>query len=205
MENVNRSAAELRAQDSFDLQDFQRKWQDGTLEKNHRVSLKTRKWSEIVANKYRHPERAEDLAQSCLMALSVWNYQAQAKLDTVIVRILLHENTKQWRKSGEKNRGELPVEMQDEASQEILEGVLRRISSDKLMANLMQTRPDLQRRIALIIAQAEDRLGRKRLAQLASRQVDRKVTRYEIEVTLQQLKEALRKPGYYKAKAGVSG
>jgi DNA-directed RNA polymerase specialized sigma24 family protein len=183
--------------------DFQRRWDDRTLTEDHPVMLTTTKWAKAIASSFNCPERADDLKQKALLSLHSSSDRGEATLETYIRRILMNLNTAEWRKDGGKKRGELPVEMVDTKAPELFETVLRRISSDKLMYDLLMTRPEVQRAIVMIVISAEEQVGRRRLAEIASRMLGRKVTRHEIEIALTQLREAFtRSSSYHKASAG---
>jgi DNA-directed RNA polymerase specialized sigma24 family protein len=189
--------------DMVDFLDFQTRWDDGTLTDDHPVVVTASKWARAIASSFNCLERADDLKQKALFSLRSSSYRGESTLDAYIKRILVNSNTAEWRKGGGKKRGVLPAEMVDTKASELFETVLRRISSDKLMNELLTTRPEVQRAIVMIVISAEEQVGRRRLAAIASRMLGRKVTRYEVEVALTQLREAFTRPSsYHQASAG---
>jgi DNA-directed RNA polymerase specialized sigma24 family protein len=206
MENlVLRTSGEVNQKDLEIFWDFREQWQNRSLTNEHVVMVKVKKWAKRIAYRYDDSQRADDLEQSCLLALVKSNYQGKARLDTFIVNILLHENIAEWRRNGGQRLTEFPEEMQDESCREIMNGVLKRISDDRLMEKLLNTESELKRSVVLIIVRSEHLIGRKRIAELASKQLGRKVTRYEVEVALEQLRDNLEGPWFSTELKGQAG
>jgi len=184
-------------EDMKDFLDFEQSWQNNTLTNDHVVMVKVRRWAESIAYDFNKPARARDLEQDCLMALITSGYSGWASLDTYIVKILLRKNIAAWRKDGAKRQAEMPVEIEAEAGSEFSEAVIARLSSDKLVKELLMTN-ELIATVVRILIEVEHSVGRKRIAELASVRLGRKVTRYQVEVALEQLRDRLqrRKMGF---------
>lgn len=178
--------------DMEDFRDFEQSWRDNTLTKDHVVMVKVRQWAERIAYNYNNASRAGDLEQDCLMALITSGFNGWASLDTFIVKILLSKNIAAWRKDGSKRKAEMPAEVEDKASSEFSEAVITRLSSDALVRELLMTN-ELIAAIVRILIEVEHTIGRKRIAELASVRLNRKVTRYQVEVALGQLRERLKR------------
>lgn len=172
------------------LSDFQKQWYYGTLGVDHQVMIKVKKWARVVAYKFGNPELADDLEQNCLLALSTTKFRAESKLDTFIVTILENLNRAEWRKRGGNRQKEL-VEMPDTSSQEFLEAVLQHISSERWMKKLVSEKSDVKRIVVSTIMNAEKIIGRKRIAEIATEESGKKVTRHQVEVILRQMHDNL--------------
>ena len=179
--------------DMEDFRDFEKLWWNNTLNENHVVMLKVRRWAEGIAYKYNKASRARDLEQDCLMALINSGYNGQAALDTFIVKILLRKNIAAWRKDGAKKQGAMPAEMTDQAGSEFSRAVEARLSSDGLVEELLKSQDKLMTTVVEIITEAEHSIGRLRIAELASERLQRAVTRYQVEVALKKLRDRLEK------------
>lgn len=168
--------------------DFKTQWQNRTLQPDHVVWAKVRLWAKRISHNYKTPDYAEDLEQSGLMALAKCDYKGMAKLETFISKTLLHENTRLWRRRGGKLRSEFPEDLLDPASQEIFNACLTRISEERLVAKLMKTDSRVQRRVIFILVTVEQAIGRQRMADLVSQELNMEVTRHDIEVILKRLR-----------------
>ncbi len=185
------------------FQDFKRQWDEGTLSDNHQVVVKTFGWCRSLAYRYGCPDRADDLRQEALMRLAKNNYRGEAALDIYILSIVQRLNIAQWRQGGGNHRDEFPEDAVDEASRELPEKVLRRLEEEEMMKNLIITKGELRREVVAIILRAESRVGRRRIAEIASQTLGHKVTRHEVENVLSRLRDELRNhSGYQKASAG---
>lgn len=186
------------------FQDFQRQWRERTLTNDHPVIVKTTKWTRILTYRYGCLDRADDYKQEALLRLVNSSFRGEARLDTYILSIVQRLNIADWQQGGGQRRGSWPmVDVKDEASQELFDKVVQRLSEDKLMAELLTTQSELKRTIMQIVVRAERQVGRRRLAEIASRMLGRNVTRHEVEVVFSQLREVVQRyPGYRKAKAG---
>jgi len=107
-----------------------------------------------------------------------------------------HEIQHEWHKNGAKQRAAMPEQQADPASARIFEEVERRLYSDEYLAQLVARLPEVAGQIAVIMATADERIGRLKMAQIVSGNIKRKVTRHEVEKGLEKLKEALRRPSH---------
>lgn len=185
---IEETLAKFDAEGVEQMRDFQEQWRNNTLSDDHVVMVKVKKWSRTIAYKFKRPQHADDLEQATRIALSSCDYQGKSKLDTYIVRILLNENSAEWRKSGAQRQGELSANVPDVASQELMDAVLARVSLEKYMGRHLASRPDFHREVLRVVIEAEREIGRQRIAEVLSGKLDRKVTRYEVEVALEQMR-----------------
>lgn len=186
------------------FQDFKRQWAEGTLPDDHPVVVKTTCWCRELAKRYGCPDRADDLRQEALIRLATSEYRGQAALGTYILSVVQRLNIAAWRQNGGKHRGELPeVEAVDEANRELVEKVIRALEEDEMVKTLFDTRNEVRRAVVQIILDAENQVGRRRIAEIASQTLGRPVTRHEVETVLKQLRDVLgQHSGYHKASAG---
>jgi hypothetical protein len=170
--------------------DFQKQWSYRTLGVDHPVMIKVKRWARVVAYKFGNPELADDLEQNCLLSLATAKFRADSKLDTFIVTILMNLNRKEWHKRGGDRQKEL-VDMPDTSSQEVLEAALRHISSERWMKKLVSEQSDVKKIVVSTIMNADKIIGRKRIAEIATEESGKKVTRHQVEVILRQLRESV--------------
>ena len=183
--------------DANSLVDYQKRWHDRSLTDDHPVRIKVKKLSRVVAYKFGNRELADDLEQNCCLALLKIKFRGKSKLDTLITTILKNLNRKEWRKAGGKRRKEIVeiVDMPDASSREVLEAVIAHVSSERLMEKLVSENSDVRATVVDTIANAETIIGRKRIAEIASARLGKKVTRHQVEVILGQLRGNLTNDG----------
>lgn len=172
------------------LVDYQKQWHYGTLSVSHPVMIKVKRLARVVAYKFGNPELADDLEQNCLLALLTAGFRGGSKLDTFIVTILVNLNRREWRKRGGNRQKEI-VDMPDTSSQEVLEAVLRHLSSERWMKKLVSENSDVKSIVIRTIIEAEKIIGRKRIAEIATEKSGKKVTRHQVEVILRRFRDDL--------------
>jgi hypothetical protein len=186
------------AKDLEEFRDFQRVWADGTLPDNHPVMIKVKRSAEELAYSYKNSSIGDDLTNECLMALSTCGFNGKAKLETFIQKILLNKNRADFRQRGGKRQAELPEEMEDLTSIEFATAVMERLELDGMLKALLRSRNDLTETVLQIILEAEQTIGRRRIAELASKRLGWDVSRHQVELIYEKwrkiLRNLLRKP-----------
>jgi hypothetical protein len=186
-----------------------------TLTDAHPVMVMTDHWSKVVAKKYDCDScQREDIKQATLLSLlSESNYEGRCSLKNYIVRVLVSKvsivkappvkgprKPKKGEDSDAEERivfkyimlddhtDEAPViELADERSENLVDKVLSRLAYDELMESKIASMPELQRVIVEIVIEFEENLGSRRIAEEAAKRLERKVTRYQVEIALAQL------------------
>lgn len=83
---------------------------------------------------------------------------------------------------------ETPVmELVDERSVKLVDEVLRHLAYDELMKDKIAAMPELTRVIVAIVIEHEEALGRRRIAQEATRRLGRNITPHQVVTALSQL------------------
>jgi hypothetical protein len=83
---------------------------------------------------------------------------------------------------------ETPVmELVDERSEKLVDKVLRHLAYDELMQDKIAAMPELTRVIVAIVIEHEEALGKRRIAQEATRRLGRNITRHQVITALSQL------------------
>jgi DNA-directed RNA polymerase specialized sigma24 family protein len=179
--------------DMASFQDFKRQWDEGILSDDHQVVVKTCGWCRTLAFRYGCPDRADDLQQEALMRLAKSSYRGEAALDTYILSIVQRLNIAEWKQAGGSRRDEFPeVEAVGEANLELVKKVFRKMEEEELEKNLLDTKSATRRAVVEIILDAENQVGRRRIAEIASQTLGHKVTRHEVENVLKRLRDELR-------------
>jgi hypothetical protein len=181
------------------FEDFVNKWLDGTLTDDHPVVVMTKELADIVAWRYRRPDRADDLKQMALIRLHGSGYKGSCNkgdrpcsLRHFTMRILLQLNTGMWDGDGGNSRDELQEEEKSD-SLILSPEAAQQVFADSLIQELLTTGPELRRRIVAIIVSEERRPGARLLVKKLNQGDDdeHQVTRHQVEAALGQLEDVL--------------
>ncbi len=195
-------------------QSFLREWEAGTLTGAHPVIIMVDYWAKVVAIKHGCASQYMDIKSETLLSLARESqYAGRCSLRGYVMRILIRKvpvvkaplvrlprQSKKGEKPGVEERivytyvmlddepEEAPVrELPDERSDKLADKVLLRLAYDKLMQEKIAVMPELTRTIIDIVTEHEECLGSRRIAEVATGRLGRKVTRHQVEIALMQL------------------
>ena len=171
------------------FRNFKELWESGALPEDDPVVAKTSYWARRLSLRYKCPERADDLRQEALLRLARADYEGKKPLDGYIRATIDNLYSDEQQKEGGKRRGKFPADIRDEASPDLFEEVSRAEEEDRLVADLISG--SWRRDITV-----------RRLAEIASQTLGRKVSQRAVVSVLKELqREVLNRHQHYRQTA----
>jgi hypothetical protein len=200
------------------FEDFQEQWDAETLTGAHPVMSLVDYWAKVVAIKYDCVPQWMDIKDEALISLATESkYEGRCSLKNYVMRVLISKvsvvraplvrvprKPKQVGDSGGEGRvapryvrpdddtDEGPAtELIDERSMKLPDRVLLRLAFDTEVRAKFEALPELPRTIVAIVEDHEERLGRRRLAEEATKRLGRNITRHQVNIALRLLAQII--------------